>query len=261
MDQRLQDPEAPQKYNDIFQLLLNSLDENEKPQLTAEDAEIFSGTVSNVKDKETLSKMEIIAQLFIFLIAGYETTAMTLHFIFYILSQRPEIQDRLRQEVRDVVQDKPELEYEDMPKLKYMNQVIHETLRMYPPAIRMNRKCQKNTIINNIEIEKGTGVSFDIFNIHHDPDVYEDPWEFDPERFSPENKESRHPMAFIPFGAGPRTCLGMRFAEFEIRVTLADVIKKYTFLPSEGMPGLPVPVVGSTLIKPSVELKCKIERL
>ena len=132
---------------------------------------------------------------------------------------------------------------------------------MYPPAVRVNRRCQKTICINNIEVGKGTAVSFNIYNIHHDPDIYENPLEFDPERFSLENKESRHPMAFVPFGGGPRICLGMRFAEFEMRVTLADVIQKYKFLRSEGMPGLPVPIIGSTLLKSAVELKCKVEKL
>ena len=253
-----------QKYNDAFQLLLNSLESDEKVTITSEDADIISETVNragNSKEKKTLSKYEVLAQLVIFLAAGYETTASTLHFVCYILSRRPDIQERLRREVLEVLNGRENIEYEDMPKLQYLEQVISETLRMYPPAIRINRLCQKTTEINGIEIEKGNSFTFDVYHIHHDPEIYPEPYEFDPDRFSPENKADRHPMAFLPFGAGPRICLGMRFAEFEMRITLVDLIKNFKFLPSEGMPGLPVPIISYALLKPAVELKCRIKKI
>uniref|UniRef100_A0AC34RMV4 Cytochrome P450 n=1 Tax=Panagrolaimus sp. JU765 TaxID=591449 RepID=A0AC34RMV4_9BILA len=231
MDERLKDPEAPKNVS------------------RAE------------KDKKTVSRGEVLAQLVIFLAAGYETTASTLHYVCYILSHRPEIQDKLREEVLSVLDGKETIEYDDMKNLEYMDQVINETLRMYPPAVRLNRLCQKNIELNGIEIEKDSAFSFDVYNIHHDPNNYPDPYEFDPERFTPENKAARHPMAFLPFGAGPRICLGMRFAEYEMRVALTDLIKNFEFLPSEGMPGLPVPIISTTLLKPAFELKCKVRKL
>jgi len=264
MEQRLKDPQAGEKYNDVAQLLLNSLDDNEKFQITAEDADMISDAISKSdpsKAQKTLSKMEVLAQLLVFLAAGYETTATTLHFICYILSQKPDIQDQLREEVIKVLNGRETINYEDMSKLQYLDQVISETLRMYPSAIRSDRYCQKDTVINGIEIEKGNVVSFNIYSIHHDPEYYHDPYEFDPERFSQENKSSRHPMTYLPFGAGPRNCLGMRFAEFEMRLTIVDLIKTYRLLPSEGMPGMPIPISSSSILKPTVELKCKIERI
>ena len=215
----------------------------------------------NSKEKKSLSRIEVMAQLIIFLAAGYETTASTLHFVCYILSRRPDIQEMLRREVLEVLDGREHIEYEDMAKLQYLNQVVSETLRMYPPAIRINRLCQKDAEVNGIQFEKGNGFSFDVYNIHHDPENYPEPYEFDPDRFSPENKADRHPMAFIPFGAGPRICLGMRFAEFEMRVTLVDLVKNFEFLPSEGMPGLPVPILSKALLNPAVELKCRIKKI
>jgi len=264
MDQRLKDPDSPNKYNDAFQLLLNSLDGEERVTITSEDADIMSEAVNqagNSKEKKTLSRLEVLAQLVIFLAAGYETTASTLHFVCYILSRRPDVQEKLRKEVLEVLDGREHIDYEDMAKLQYLNQVVSETLRMYPPAIRINRLCQKDAEINGIEFEKGNSFSFDVYNIHHDPENYPEPYEFDPDRFSPENKADRHPMAFIPFGAGPRICLGMRFAEFEMRVTLVDLVKNFEFLPSEGMPGLPVPILSKALLNPAVELKCRIKKI
>ena len=228
----------------------------------SEDTDFIFESVNetaNSKNKNALTKTETLTELVTFLIAGYETTATTLHFLCYILSRRPDVQERLRREVLEVLDGREHIEYEDMPKLQYLNQVISETLRMYPPGVRLNRLFQKDTEINGIEFEKGNSFSFNVYNIHHDPENYPEPYEFDPDRFSPENKAARHPMAYIPFGAGPRICLGMRFAEFEMRVTLVDLVKNYQFLPSEGMPGLPVPILSKALLNPAVELKCKIE--
>uniref|UniRef100_A0AC34R7U3 Cytochrome P450 n=1 Tax=Panagrolaimus sp. JU765 TaxID=591449 RepID=A0AC34R7U3_9BILA len=260
MEQRMNEPDAANKYQDALQLMLNAMEDGHT-EIGAEDADMVSETVAKNRPKKSLSKVEVMAQLILFLVAGYETTASTLHFVCYILANCPEIQEKLREEVVEVVDGRESIEYEDMTKLEYMNQVISETLRMYPPAVRINRLCQKDVEVDGIHFEKGTCFSFDVYNIHHDPANYPDPEEFDPERFSKENRQARHPMAFLPFGAGPRICLGMRFAEFEMRVALTDLIRNFKFLPTEGMPGLPVKIISQSLLKPAVELKCKVERL
>jgi cytochrome P450 len=207
---RLNDPEAKDKYNDAVQLLLNAMEE-ENTKFTKEDADIISETVEKVS-KKSLTRMEILAQLVVFLAAGYETTATTLHFVTYILSQRPDVQDKVRDEVNEIFGDKNEIGYDDVSKFVYMNAVIDETLRLLPPITRTNRLCQKETVVNGVKFEKGSVFSVPIYAIHHSPDIYENPEEFIPERFLPDESDSRHPMAFLPFGSGPRNCLGMRFA-------------------------------------------------
>jgi cytochrome P450 family 3 subfamily A len=260
MKQRMKDFEAKDKYNDAVQLLLNAMEE-ETTKFTKEDADIISETVEKVS-KRTLTRMEIIAQLLIFLAAGYETTATTLHFVTYILSQRPDVQDKVRDEVNEIFGDKKEIGYDDVSKFVYMNAVIDETLRIFPPATRLNRLCQKETVINGVKFEKGSVFSVPIYAIHHNPDIYENPEEFIPERFLPDESDSRHPMAFLPFGAGPRNCLGMRFAEYELRVTLAWIIKKYKFIPSDEKLAWPVELDSNGgLLKSKYELKCKLEKL
>uniref|UniRef100_A0A914PGY9 Cytochrome P450 n=1 Tax=Panagrolaimus davidi TaxID=227884 RepID=A0A914PGY9_9BILA len=257
---RLNDPEAKDKYNDAVQLLLNAMEE-ENTKFTKEDADIISETVEKVS-KKSLTRMEILAQLVVFLAAGYETTATTLHFVTYILSQRPDVQDKVRDEVNEIFGDKNEIGYDDVSKFVYMNAVIDETLRLLPPITRTNRLCQKETVVNGVKFEKGSVFSVPIYAIHHSPDIYENPEEFIPERFLPDESDSRHPMAFLPFGSGPRNCLGMRFAEYELRVTLAWIIKNYKFIPADEKLAWPLelePTGG--LIKPKHELKCKFVRL
>ena len=237
--------------------------EEKDVKFTKEDSDIISDTVKKVNaSNRTLTHMEILSQLLIFLAAGYETTATTLHFVTYILALRPEIQDKLRDEVNEIFGDKEEIGYDDISKFVYMNAIINETLRIFPPATRLNRLCQRDITIQGVKFEKGCSFTVPIYYIHHDPDVYEDPEEFIPERFLPDEVASRHPMAFLPFGAGPRNCLGMRFAEYELRVTLAWVIKKFKFLPATDAPEWPVELDSTAgLLKTKNELKCKIIKL
>uniref|UniRef100_A0A914YJM5 Cytochrome P450 n=1 Tax=Panagrolaimus superbus TaxID=310955 RepID=A0A914YJM5_9BILA len=261
MEQRLNDPEAKDKYTDAVQLLLNAMEEEKETKFTKEDSDIISETVEKV-NKRALTRMEILAQLVIFLVAGYETTATTLHFVTYLLAQRPEVQDKVRDEVNEIFGDNTEIGYEDVSKFVYMNAVIDETLRIFPPATRLNRQCQRDIEIDGVKFVKGSTFTAPIYAIHHDPEIYENPEEFIPERFLPDEVSSRHPMAFLPFGAGPRICLGMRFAEYELRVTLAWIIKKFKFLPADEKLAWPLELDSNGgLIKSKYELKCKIVKL
>uniref|UniRef100_A0A914Q6S1 Cytochrome P450 n=1 Tax=Panagrolaimus davidi TaxID=227884 RepID=A0A914Q6S1_9BILA len=241
---------------------MEETDETETPKSTA--SQLSESEEKRNDKRKTLTKMEILAQLVLFLVAGYETTATTLHFIIYVLAQYPDIQDKLRDEVKEIFGDsgKDEIEFEDLSKLIYMNAVINETLRIFPPATRLVRLCQKETEIQGIKFAKDSSFTAPIYAIHHNPEIYENQEEFIPERFLPDEIAARHPMAFLPFGAGPRSCLGMRFAEYEIRVTLTWLIKSFKFLPADEK--LPWPVelgMGGGLLKSKHELKCKIVKL
>uniref|UniRef100_A0A914CD05 Cytochrome P450 n=1 Tax=Acrobeloides nanus TaxID=290746 RepID=A0A914CD05_9BILA len=125
------------KYQDFFQLLINAIDdENEINQQDKDvDSDIIHEEISKTK-KNGISKIELLAQSWIVLVAGYETTAFTLQMVIYIISKIPEIQEKMRDEIMEVIGDKTEIDYDDITKLKYINQVVQETLRMYPPAAR-----------------------------------------------------------------------------------------------------------------------------
>uniref|UniRef100_A0AC34RBZ9 Cytochrome P450 n=1 Tax=Panagrolaimus sp. JU765 TaxID=591449 RepID=A0AC34RBZ9_9BILA len=261
VEQRVSDPDARKKNKDAVQLLLNAIEDH--PENVQLDQDLVSEVVQNSVANQKVSKMEIMAQMLIFLAAGSETTASTLHFVTYILSLKPEIQEKVRSEAFQVLgQDlSKEVTMEDLNKLKYMDQVILETLRMYSPGARLNRSCNKRTVVNGIVFEPGSSFSVSPIAIHYCADYYEDPHVFDPERFTPENRKARHPMAFLAFGGGPRICIGMRFAEFEMKAAMAFLVRKYQFLPSENMPGLPVPFRTTGLLAPTVQLKCRFKLL
>lgn len=121
--------------------------------------------------------------------------------------------------------------------MKYMDMVIDETLRLYPPATRLERVASRDYKYDDeIEIQKGQIIVVPIYALHHDAEIYLDPEQFNPERFSEENRKSRENVAFIPFGSGPRNCIGMRFAIIEIKLLLAKILSQYRFLPCDKTP-------------------------
>lgn len=132
----------------------------------------------------------------------------------YELALNQDIQQKVHEEVAEVngTLKGARLTYDSLSKLKYLDQVISEALRKWPPAIFTNRKCTKDYEIeingNNVLIERGKAVWIPIYSIHHDPEFYENPKKFDPDRFRDENKDKIIPGSYIPFGIGPRACIG-----------------------------------------------------
>ena len=113
--------------------------------------------------------------------------------------------------------------------MKYLDMVIDETLRLFPAVARTDRVASNDYEFEGIKMKKGQVVGVPIYALHHDPDIYPNPEEFQPERFSEENKKKRDNEAYIPFGAGPRNCIGMRFALMEIKLIMATILSKYRF--------------------------------
>ncbi|KAI1704051.1 cytochrome p450 domain-containing protein [Ditylenchus destructor] len=203
--------------------------------------------------KRSMSKPELFSQAFLVFVSGYDSTVpTTLRLILYMLALHPEVQQRLYEEIEEVMGDevRPEVRYEHLQQLKYLEQVIQETLRMYPVAPRVNRECVKEITIDGIEFQPGDIVNIPIYAIHHNPDYFPEPEKFDPDRFSPDEMMRRDPLAYIPFGFGPRSCIGMRFAQFQIRVIIVRLIKKFVFERAEGSPVLPLKLECGELVKP-----------
>lgn len=122
--------------------------------------------------------------------------------------------------------------------MNYMEAVIDETLRMYPPAQRLERVVTNDIEYGHLKLKKDQVVIVPVYALHHDPDLYPEPERFKPERFLKDTAEckTRDPMAFLPFGAGPRGCLGMRFALIETKILLASIMSKFRFVPSPDTP-------------------------
>ncbi|GJQ82005.1 Cyp6a9 [Trypoxylus dichotomus] len=200
--------------NDLFQLLLDMTDGEGKGNDT----------------KLTFS--ELAAQVFAFFVAGFETSSTLMSFALLELSINEDVQKRLRDEVNEAFQkNNGELTYEALSEMRYLDMVINETLRKHPPVPNLSRVCTKNYSIpdSNVVIYKGDMVSIPITGIHYDSEYYPQPEKFDPTRFTEENKRKRHHFAFLPFGEGPRICLGFRFGLMQTKVGLALLIKNFNF--------------------------------
>ena len=204
---------------------------------------------TTVEGVSRLTDDEVVAQSLVFLLAGHETTSNTLSFALYHLAVNPDVQDKLRSEIKEAVETNARKKslYEIAHNIEYLDCVIKEAQRLNPSAPFTNRECVEDYDLNGINITKGTEVQIPIYALHHDPDVWEDPEKFDPERFRGPAKDTQHAFQFLPFGAGPRNCIGMRFALMEIKVALVKILIKYKFVRS---PETQVPLIvhpGGTL--------------
>ncbi|XP_013140391.1 PREDICTED: cytochrome P450 6B1-like isoform X1 [Papilio polytes] len=188
-----------------------------------------------------LTDSVIAAQAFVFYAAGYETSASTMTYLFYELAKHPEIQDKVIAEIDEVVNRYDgEISYDCLNEMTYLQQVFDETLRKYPIIDPLQRNAQMDYKIpdTNVTIKKGQTILVNPLGIHRDPQYYPNPEKFDPDRFSPENEKDRHSCAYMPFGTGPRNCIGMRFAKVQSRVCVAKFLSKYRVEPSRNTPAV-----------------------
>jgi len=183
-----------------------------------------------VEGVSKLSDDEIMAQSMAFLVAGFETTGNTLTSTAYYLATNPDVQDRLIQEIDELVEtrgDKPL--YEVVQKAVYLDQVICEVLRLSGPAFLLARQCAEDTTYKGIRFPKGIDVNIPTYVLHRDPEVWQNPLDFNPDNFSPEAKSKRDPYSYLPFGTGPRQCIGMRLALLEIKQGLLEIMQRFKF--------------------------------
>lgn len=171
----------------------------------------------------------------IFFLAGFDTVSSAMYFMAYALSIYPNVQQKLQREVEGLVAklDGRLPTYEEIQNLSYLDMVLSETLRMFPPVPFLDRRCNQATTIENsdgtkVELQPGDGILFPVSSIHHDPKYYPKPEEFLPERFSHENRDSIKPFSYLPFGVGPRNCIGSRFALMEAKALFFSILSNFT---------------------------------
>lgn len=181
-----------------------------------------------------LSDDEIVTQSVFFLLVGYKNTSNTLAFISYFLAINPLLQDKLRSEIEEAKTSASATSVYDLAQsIDYLDSVINESVRLCPPIFQMNRSCQEDYDFNGVHIPAGMEVIIPTYAIHRDPDAWPNPEKFDPDRFRSDTDDcDRHSYQFLPFGAGPRNCIAMRFALMEIKIALVKVLSKYKFVQS-----------------------------
>nr|UOW66143.1 cytochrome P450 6CY16 [Rhopalosiphum padi] len=217
---------------------------------------------SNIEEKYT--DADIIGNAILMFAAGSETVSSMLSFCLYELALNKEIQDKLRAEIWSAkAKHDGQLNNDYLMDLHYTNMVLEETARKYSTAFSILRKATKTYTLpdKSLVIEKGQQLIIPMFNIHRDPKYYPDPMRFDPERFSTEQKSQRPNGTYLPFGDGPRLCIGKRFAESEMKLALSNVLSKFEVLPCE-QTEIPVDIrSGSGFITPKNGIVLKFRQI
>jgi cytochrome P450 len=179
-------------------------------------------------DGEGMSDSLILSESMQLLVAGHETSSNALSWLFYLLSSRPDCLERVRQEFDAVLGEAP-LGYADVPKFEYTTQVICEGLRLYPPFWMIDRMAVADDRVGELDIPRGSTLIVYVYGAHHAPRYWQNPENFDTERFTKANDKLRTPFTFLPFGGGPRGCIGGNYAMLQILMILSDLLRKYDF--------------------------------
>ncbi|CAG2180727.1 unnamed protein product, partial [Oppiella nova] len=215
-------------YKDFLQLLIDSENTDAKHEDGAQNANLAKEAPNQTesKTKARLTENEIISQSWLFLLAGYETASTAIAFCFYELALNPDTQERVYDEIQEAMGPDGQFDYDTLCALPYLDAVISESLRLYPPFTRVERevKCDYQLADTNIKLKAGDLVHISIYAVHHNEEYFPNANQFIPERFLPENRHQITPYTYIPFAVGPRNCVGLRLALMEMKVSVANVI-------------------------------------
>ena len=179
-------------------------------------------------DGEGMSDELLLSESMQLLVAGHETSSNALSWMLYLLSTHPDCLERVRQEIDAVLGDRP-LDQSDVLKFEFTAQVIHEALRLYPPFWMIDRMAVADDRVGDVVIPRGSTVIVYVYGAHRSPRYWSNPESFNPERFTREEMKQRTPFTFLPFGGGPRICIGNQYAMQQILMILSDLLRKYDF--------------------------------
>ena len=222
--------------NDFLSILLQARDEDGKP----------------------MSDEQVMAECLTLFGAGHETTATALSWAWYLLCQHPESYQQVQQEVDSVLQGRTPT-YTDLAKLPYCLQVFKEAMRLYPPVYAFSRRALRDVEIDGYRIPKDWVVLLAPYTLHRREEYFPEPEKFDPERFTPERERQLPRYAYLPFGAGPRICIGMYFAMMEGHLLLATLVQRVSFSLTPGQTIEPDPIHHLAL-RPSGAVNAIVKR-
>lgn len=237
------------KGQDMLQLLLDAQQGNQSSEYAKDTF------------KPLITEKHLLANSFVFLAGGFETTATSLAFILYELAKNQEEQEKVYKELKRIQRLKEELAYEDIQELTRLDMVTSECLRMYPPLVLFTtRVCTQDTTLMGEFFPAGVNVLVPTWNIHHDPELWPEPSQFNPERFGDgEAKHHDHPAAYLPFGLGPRECIGRRFALLELKIAVCKILAKYRIVPCSETEDPVKLVVPSVVMNPAQGIKLRFK--
>jgi cytochrome P450 len=220
--ERARNMEFAMSFRALGKTILQVIEQRRKETATPTDA---LGMLMKARDPESGRVMEngqLIDEILTMIVAGHETTASTLNWAWYLIAHHPEVEDKLSNELNTLTTC-PELV--DLPRFLYTRQVIDETMRLYPAGWLLTRKALRNDQFGEYFVPAGTEIYVSPYFIQRNPDLWEEPDRFNPERFHPDNAKRRHRLATVPFSAGPRNCVGEHFARMEMQLHLMTIAR------------------------------------
>ncbi len=208
------------------------------------------------EDGSAMSDRQLRDEIMTFLLAGHETTAVSLSWTLYLLSQNPEAGNKLRQELDAVLAGRtPQLE--DMARLPYTDKVVKESMRLYPPAWSLARTTAKEIEVGGYRLPLGANVVMSPWIMHRDPRFFDRPEQFDPDRWTAEATQKLPRFAYFPFGGGPRLCIGASFAMMEATLLLATIAQRFQL---NLVPGHPVTAQPGITLRPRHGIRMKVTK-
>jgi len=228
----------------------------EQAKATKEQGGILMNILTSGSLEESFSEgivQDITITLFI---AGHETTASGMTWLIELLAWNPEIQQQLYEEAYAVLQGCTPTFY-DMDKLNFAEQAVKEALRLFPPAYLLGREAKEDTQFGEYLVPKGSQVYFSAYTMQRRSDYYPEPDKFDPSRFTPEREKQLPRYAWMPFGAGPRVCLGQQFAMMEMKLLIADLIQQWEFTP---VADKPIDLAGFANLRPGGPVPIRVTK-
>ncbi|EFN89626.1 Probable cytochrome P450 6a14 [Harpegnathos saltator] len=235
--------------HDFMNLLIQLMDKG----YVEPDVDKENDKVNETVNTNKLTMLEATAQAFVFFLAGFESSSTTATFCLYELALHQDMQDKVRQEIDETLEKHGELTYDAISEMTYLHKVVqgkcnthsaHQSLRKYPPVPILNRVCTKEIVVptTNVHVPEGTLITISVLGVQRDPSIYPNPDKFDPGRFDADQVTTRHPYAFLPFGEGPRACIGTRFGYIQTKVGIISLLSKFKF---KLHPQTPVPLLFS----------------
>uniref|UniRef100_A0A673I3Y9 unspecific monooxygenase n=1 Tax=Sinocyclocheilus rhinocerous TaxID=307959 RepID=A0A673I3Y9_9TELE len=196
----------------------------------------------------------ILSQSLVFILGGYETTSTTLTYLLYNLATNPDCLEKLVEEIDTNFPPDTPITYDALMKIDYLEMAINESMRLLPTAPRLERVCKKTVELNGVTIPKDTLVGIPTYVLCRDPQLWESPDEFRPERFSPESKSEINQYIFMPFGLGPRNCIGMRFALMIMKLLVVKLLQNFSM---ETCKETQIPLELNAMFQPKVPITLK----
>jgi cytochrome P450 len=212
----------------------------------------------NIRDEKTgveLSDEELHDELMTLFFAAYEDPANALCWALSLLTHHPEAENRLCAEIESVLHGCPPT-YEDLSALVYTGAVVDETLRLYPPTWSILRDTISDDLVGDYAIQSGSSVLVNIYLTHRLPEYWDEPYSFNPDRFLPENSAGRPRYAYLPFGGGPRQCIGAALAVMQLKLTLAMLIQTYCY---EWASAYPPPPNATHSLRPPRDVAVRLQ--